>query len=535
MNEASAAARVAFLLQTLRGGETPAGRPPIGKIDGHAGRVPSGQYPNVHRPEANRKEEAMKRMRSVIGGILLAVAPFGLAGAATLQDLERQLKDIQIQIDTLRQEKQEQDRKVKEIEAVQKERTAKEAEAQREQERKTGVLAEELETLKSKFVLPEKIEYKSLYGLGPAASKVYQMPRGLSIGGYGEASAIFFVGDNEGPGRRRDVGDLVRFVTYIGYKFTDRIILNSEIEYEHAKVGATTSAGAGDVEIEFATLDFLLAEHANIRTGLVLIPMGFLNEIHEPPFYFGNLRPEVEQRIIPTTWRELGVGLHGTLLPGLTYRTYAVNSLNAKGFTNTNIRGARQSGNRAFFEDLAWTARLDYSPILGLQVGGSLFWGNTGQDQLFAGKKIDGTFTLYEGHALYQYRGLQLRALFTQGHIGNADVLSQDLVNRGQAANGPISSRLIGGYVEAGYDILPLLFPGTEMSLSPFVRFERLNTQADVPAGFVADSSKDITVINLGLSYKPIPNVVIKLDYRNLDAKAGQIADEFNIGFGFIF
>ena len=479
----------------------------------------------------------MKPLRYLIAALMVVIASSSIAVAATLGDLERQLKDIQAQIENLKLEKQEQDRRVKEIETAQKEKAMKEAEALQEQakrgaeqERKTGILAEELEAIKSKFILPETAEYKSLYGLGPAASKVYQVPRGLSIGGYGEASAIFFEGDNEGPGKRSDVGDLVRFVTYIGYKFSDRIILNSEIEYEHAKVGPTVSAGAGDVEIEFANLDFLLTEQANIRAGLVLIPMGFLNEIHEPPFYFGNLRPEVEQRIIPTTWRELGVGLHGTILPGLTYRTYVVNSLNANGFSKTNIRGARQSGNRALFEDLAWTARLDYTPIPGLQVGGSVFWGNTGQDQTFAGKKIDANFTLFEFHGQYQYRGLQLRALFAQGHIGDADVLSAAL-----GANGPISSRIVGGYVEAGYDILPLLFPGTEMSLSPFVRFERLDTQADVPSGFIPDRSRDVTVINLGLSFKPIPNVVIKADYRNLDAAAGQIADEFNIGFGFIF
>jgi len=479
----------------------------------------------------------MKLLRCLIAALTVGMAWPNMAVAAPLEDLERQLKEIQAQIERLKQDKQEQDRRVRELEAAQKEKAIKEAEAQREQakrreeqERKTGILAEELETLKSKFTLPETVEYKSLYGLGPAASKVYQMPRGLSIGGYGEASAIFFVGDNDGSSRRSNVGDLVRFVTYIGYKFSDRIILNSEIEYEHAKAGPTVSAGTGDVEIEFATLDFLLTEQANIRTGLVLMPMGFLNEIHEPLFYFGNLRPEVEQRIIPTTWRELGVGLHGTILPGLTYRTYVTNSLNANGFSKTNIRGARQSGNRALFEDLAWTARLDYTPIPGLQVGGSVFWGNTGQDQLFAGKKIDANLTLFEFHGQYQYRGLQLRALFAQGHIGDAEVLSAAL-----GANGPISSRIVGGYAEASYDILPLLFAGTDMSLSPFVRFERLDTQADVPSGFTPDRSRDIRVINAGLSFKPIPNVVMKLDYRNLDAAAGQIADEFNIGFGFIF
>jgi len=479
----------------------------------------------------------MKVLRCLMAAMIVVIASSSMAVAATLGDLERQLKEIQTQIEGLKLEKQEQDRRVKEIETAQKEKAMKEAEAQREQakrreeqERKTGILAEEMETLKSKFTLPETVEYKSLYGLGPAASKVYQMPRGLSIGGYGEASAIFFVGDNEGPSKRSNVGDLVRFVTYIGYKFSDRIILNSEIEFEHATTNSTVSSSGGSVSVEFANLDFLLIEQANIRAGLVLIPMGFLNEVHEPPFYFGNLRPEVEQRIIPTTWRELGVGLHGTILPGLTYRTYVTNSLNANGFSKTNIRGARQSGNRALFEDLAWTARLDYTPIPGLQVGGSVFWGNTGQDQLFAGKKIDANLTLFEFHGQYQYRGLHLRALFAQGQIGDADVLSAAL-----GANGPISSRIVGGYAEVGYDILPVLFPGTDMSLSPFIRFERLDTQADVPAGFTPDRSRDIRVINAGLSFKPIPNVVIKLDYRNLDAEVGQIADEFNIGFGFIF
>lgn len=400
-----------------------------------------------------------------------------------------------------------------------------------ELERKVSVLAEELEKLKTEIAVPEKVEYKPLFGLAPAAARVYGIKRGLSIGGYGEASAIFFIADNEATsvgGKRRDFGDLVRFITYVGYKFSDRIILNSEIEYEHAKVGATTTSGAGDVEIEFATLDFLLTDQANIRTGLVLIPMGFLNEIHEPPFYFGNQRPEVEQRIIPTTWRELGVGLHGTILPGLDYRTYIVNSLNAKGFSKTNIRGARQSGNRAFFEDLAWTGRLDYTPLPGLQIGGSFFWGNTGQDQLFAGQNVDANFILYEFHGQLEWRGLRLRGLFAQGHIDDADVLSADLKQ-------PISDRIWGAYGEIAYDILPLLFPGTQMSLSPFFRYEALNTQADIPSGFTPDKSRDIQVINVGFSFKPIPNVVVKFDYRNLDAEVGKIADEVTVGVGFIF
>ncbi|WP_239993145.1 hypothetical protein [Candidatus Methylomirabilis limnetica] len=479
----------------------------------------------------------IKLLRCFMAALMVwMVSPNMAVAAAPLEDLERQLKDLQTQIERLKQDKVEQDRRVREIETAQKERAAKEAEAQQEQakrreeqERKTVILGEEMETLKSKITLPETIEYKSLYGLGPAASKVYQMPRGLSIGGYGEANANFFVGDNEGPDKKRDVGDLARFITYIGYKFSDRIILNSEIEYEHATTSTTKSASSGSVSVEFLTLDFLLTERANIRAGLLLMPMGFINEMHEPTTYFGNLRPEVERRILPSTWRELGVGLHGTILPGLTYRTYVTNSLNAKGFSKSDIRSSRQNGNRALFEDFAWTTRLDYTPMPGLLLGGSVFWGDTGQDQLFAGKEIAANLRLYEFHGQYQYRGLQLRALFAQGHISDADVLSTELKT-------PISRRIVGGYAEASYDILPLFFPGTDMSLSPFFRFERLNTQADVPSGFTPDRLQNTTVINTGLSFKPIPNVVLKLDYRNMDGKGpGQIADELNVGLGFIF
>lgn len=487
-----------------------------------------------------------KVLRCLLAAMMVGIASPIIADAApaSLEVLERQLKELQGQIEQLKQDKHEQDRRMREIEAAEKERAAKEAETLREQarrgeeqERRTGILAEELEKLRGELVVPETVEYKPLYGLGASASRVYQVRRGLSLAGYGEAKVSFFVADNEGSSKKRDTGDLERFVAYMGYKFSDRIIMNTEIEFEHGTTSSTKSSSGGSVSVEFGYLDFLLAEPANIRAGLLLMPMGFLNEIHEPPFYFGNLRPEVERRIIPTTWRELGLGLHGTILPGLTYRTYVTNGLNAKGFTSADIRGARQQGNRALFEDVAWTGRLDYSPIPGLQVGGSFFWGDTGQDQLFETstdpnvskkKKVNPNLTLFEGHAEYAYRGLRLRALYAQGNISDARTLSID-------SKQPISSRIMGGYVEAGYDILPLIFPETEMSLSPFFRYERIDTQADVPSGFTADESKDNDVINVGFSFKPIPNVVLKFDYRNISANKGKAADEINAGLGFNF
>ena len=393
-------------------------------------------------------------------------------------------------------------------------------------EEKVKILTEEIESLKTKVVIPETAELKSAYGLGPAASRVYQLTRGLSIGGYGEAHLSLLVNDK---GSRKDTLDFERFVLYAGYKFTDWILFNSEIEVEHAKTEESVSAGAGTVELEFAYLDFRGWEPLNARTGLLLIPMGFINEIHEPPFYFGNNRPEVERRIIPATWRELGAGIYGTLMPGLEYRTYAVNGLNAKGFASGDFREARQEGNRALAEDFAWTGRLDYTPLPGLLMGASFFWGDSGQGQVFAGRKIHANLFLYDLHAQVQYRGLHVRGLFSEGFVSDARTLSRDL------AEGPISREVWGAYGEVAYDILPLLLPGTRQSLSPFARLEWLDTQADVPSGFRSDRSKRLRIYTVGLSYKPIPGVVLKLDYRELDPDSGSIADEFNAGFGFAF
>lgn len=392
-------------------------------------------------------------------------------------------------------------------------------------EEKVRILTEEIEALKTKAVVPETAAEKSVAGLGPAASKVYQVLQGLSIGGYGEARLSLLVNDKDG---RKNTIDFERFVLYTGYKFTDRILFNAEVEIENATTEESVSASGGSVSLEFGYLDFKLWEPLNVRTGLLLIPMGFLNEIHEPPFFFGNFRPEVEQRIIPTTWSEMGAGVYGTLLPGLEYRTYAVNGLNAKGFSSEDIREARQKGNRALAEDFAWTGRLDLTPLPGLLAGTSFFWGNSGQGQRFDDRRIDANLFLYDVHAQLEYRGLRLRGLWTEGLIGDARTLS---VDRGE----PISRRIWGAYGEVAYDLLPLFVPGTRQSLSPFVRLEWLDTQADVPSGFTPDRSKRVQVNTFGLSYKPIPTVVLKVDYREFHPDRGSAADELNTGFGFSF
>lgn len=408
-------------------------------------------------------------------------------------------------------------------------------------ERKTDVLSQEMEKLRTNLAIPEEAKYKSAYGLGPAASKVYQVGKGLSIGGYGEGHYQANVGDK---GSNADNADLERLVLYAGYKFTDRILFNSELEFEHASTGEG-SEEKGEVSVEFAALDFFIDPLANVRTGLVLMPMGFINQIHEPPFFFGNNRPEVEQRIIPSTWREIGVGLFGQITPELTYTTYVVNGLNAAEFSSNGIREGRGGGSQAKAENFGYVVRMDYTPyaLPGVLIGGSAYVGNSGQNQSFAGQKADVFTQLYEGHLQWKYRGLEFRALGSWGHINNADLLSEDSkikADAAEAAGNPVKAQVIGSenfgwYAELGYDVLPWLFKNTTQYLAPFVRYERLDTIAKASTGFADDLTKDWQIYQVGLQYKPIPNVVIKADYRNRIAKQGPLSDDFNLGFGFIF
>jgi hypothetical protein len=392
--------------------------------------------------------------------------------------------------------------------------------------RQLEVVVGELQELKrSSTVAETPAQLESQYGLGPAASKIYGGPKGgVSLGGYLEGNYSRQVGDAEGNGM--DTANILRSVFYVGYKFTDKIIFNTELEVENAN-----TAQGGAVEVELAQLDFLISPKFNIRTGLLLAPLGFINEVHEPPFFFGNIRPEPELRIVPSTFRENGLGIFGTLGESFSYRAYVLNSLDASGFNSAGLAGGKQNGARASANSLSFLGRFDYEPLEGLQLGASLLSGNTGQDR---DDLPDAQTRLWEAHAQYRNGGLHFRALYTQADIADADVLSARRVALAQPMP-VVADRLAGTYAEVAYDVMKWLRPGTEASLSPFFRFEFTDPQRDVPKGFDADRTQTRRIFVPGLQYKPVPNVVVKIDYRNIDPFEGEAADELRFGIGLAF
>jgi hypothetical protein len=408
-------------------------------------------------------------------------------------------------------------------------------------EEKVDTLADEMGRLESIFVVPENLELSSFNGLGPAASKVYKRESGLSIGGYGEVRLRGHI--NEGDNKQDDIFDALRAVLYVGYKFNENWVVNSEFEFEHAGTG-----GDGSVSTEFLTLDYLYRDELNARAGLVLIPMGLVNEIHEPTFYYGAERPEVERLILPSTWRENGAGVFGTFAERVEYRAYVVNGFRGEDFTSSGLRGGRQKGSEALANDFAFVVRVDVDVTDGLMLGGSFYTGDTGQNQTFVstneGGEVylpDARLNLYELHGVYQAHGLTVRALWTQAFLNQAGRLSRELdlnVAPGGSIDSAIASRMQGFYTEIAYDVLPLFCPETKASLEPFFRFEKYNTQdrvQDAGVGFVPDESKDVDLYVAGLQFKPIPQVVLKFDYRrfNLDHGAGD--DQLEALIGYVF
>ena len=109
----------------------------------------------------------------------------------------------------------------------------------------------------------------------------------------------------------RDEADFLRAVLYAGYKYNDWILFNSEIEFEHATTKTSNGTARGEVSVELAYLDFAISQPLGARAGMLLMPVGLTNEWHEPTTFHGVRRPSVEQSVIPTTWRENGVGVFG--------------------------------------------------------------------------------------------------------------------------------------------------------------------------------------------------------------------------------
>jgi hypothetical protein len=450
---------------------------------------------------------------------LLVVSLIGALSAAAASAQNPATEDLQQQLVALK------------AELARLSQGGSEAERLAELERRIDLLASAVEQARTGGATEIEAPAKGEPGFGPAASKVYRRQRGVSIGGYGEALYQNFASErqNGSPSGARDRADLLRVVFYTGYKFSDRILFNSEVEYEHA----TTGEGAeerGEITVEQAYLEFKPWKKVGVRAGMVLVPLGFVNELHEPPIFLGARRPDVERVIVPSTWHDVGVGLFGESGP-FQWRGYAVASLDAAGLSAGGIRDARQGGSESLAENFALTGRLDFVGVPGLVLGTAGYTGKTGQGASVAERALEARVTLFELHAQYEQRGFQGRVLYARTKVDDAAAVN---ALNGLSGRASVGSKQYGFYAEAGYDLMTLR-PCGQWAVLPFVRYERFDTQHEVPAGFTRDPARDRKIWTAGLSVKPLTGVVLKADYQWMSNRARSGTNQLNLAVGFLF
>ncbi len=334
----------------------------------------------------------------------------------------------------------------------------------------------------------------------PAASAKAGWAERTHIGGYGELHYNNLSGEGSVSDKREI--DMHRFVLFVGHEFNDRLRFFSELEVEHVLAG---DGEPGEVELEQAYIEADITDAMRARAGVFLLPVGIINETHEPPTFYGVERNPVEHDIIPATWWAAGLALAGEFGAGWHYDLAIHEGLQASG-PSYQPRGGRQESAKAVAENLAYTARLKWTGITGLELAGSLHY----QSDITQGNDPDaGGAWLYEAHAIYQRGPFGLKALYARWNLDGA----------GPEAVG--ADRQDGGYIEPSWKLN-----------DGFGLFTRYNVWDNAAGNGVASRKSQW---NVGLNWWLDPDVVVKLDYQYQDNDDGIEHNGVNLGVGFQF
>jgi len=313
-----------------------------------------------------------------------------------------------------------------------------------------------------------------------------------TIGGYGEHHYNHV---NDGS----DQIDAHRYVLFVSHQYSESIEFFSEFEIEH---GIASATDAGEVEVEQAYIQWQISDNQALKIGQFLVPIGIINETHEPDTFYGVERNSVEKRIIPATWWEAGVMNSGTFGEGFSYDVGFHSGLET---TDANIRSGRQKNSKASAETWALTGRIKYTGIQGLELASTINW----QQDLTQGEADKASATLIELHAVYNTGPFTVKALYAGWSIG------------GDAAETSGADDQSGLYIEPSYRI--------SEKLGVFARYSTF----DKSAGEGADSAE--SQFDLGLNYWLADTVVLKFDLQNQNNDSATEKDGFNVGVGWSF
>ena len=365
-----------------------------------------------------------------------------------------------------------------------------------------------------------------------SADKLLSSDGKLVIGGYGE---VHYNQPFDSKIRSNGQLDVHRMIMLLGYNFNSRTQFVSEIEYEHIS----------EVFIEQAFLQYKINNSISFRGGLILVPMGIINEYHEPTVFNGVERPLIDSKISPSTWREIGLGFNGTLLSAsLKYQLYLVNgfkSYDEKGVLNgkSGLRNGRQKGAESFISSPNFSGKIEYFGIRGLNVGFSGYYGKT-QSDLYNGidksdknamAKADSSVvgvSMLGIDSRYNIKGLQLRGQLYYISLSNT-------IEYNSLTNSDLGSSMTGYYLEAGYNVFRKC-ENIKTELVPFLRYEFYNLHNSVSGGIIKDKSFENEAFTGGITYKLTNGAVLKADIQLLKSRSDNAFSKvFNAGIGVMF
>jgi len=359
----------------------------------------------------------------------------------------------------------------------------------------------------------------------------------LNIGGYGEVHYNQPLSKNQ---KEPGTIDVHRIVMFLGYNFSKKTQFVSEIEFEHAR----------ELWIEQAFLQHRITKSINLRAGLLLVPMGIINEYHEPTTFNGVERPIIDTRLSISTWREIGFGFSGNLLPvNLKYQLYAVGGLNGydtKAVFNgsSGLRDGRQKGSKAYLSSPALTGKIEFYGIKNLNIGLSGYLGKS-QSKLLGKLPHDNTglrttadssavgIAMAGADARYRLKGLEFRGQVYYSSLSNTR--QYNTFTRTGTTNNDLGKAMFGYYAEGAYNIFKL-FNNIDQELVPFIRYEFYNTHQSVDISTSENLNYKNTMITTGLTLKLNKNAVVKTDIQfTKSAAADDFSKVINAGIGVMF
>ncbi len=353
----------------------------------------------------------------------------------------------------------------------------------------------------------------------------------LLSGNYGKAVTVGAYGEityNQPEGDNGEM-DVQRLVLLFGYKFNDKTQFVTELELEHVE----------EVFVEQAFVNYAVGDNVSLRGGLMLVPMGIVNEYHEPTTFNGVERPAVDNAIVPTTWREIGVGVTGRFSEAsIGYQAYIFNGFKSTvnedgdvtGFLkgSNGLRGGRQKAIKSTVDSPTFSTKIEYYGLPGLRLGLSGYFGKTqAADDV---EDIDGAnigVSMFGLDARYAYQRFTARGQFIYASLSDTEAYNSLTGN-------DLGSAMMGYYGEVAYNLLPM---NKQQRLFAFARYENYDTHADTDGTLVRNDAYNRTDLTTGLSYHIAPGVVLKGDYqfRDNNVSGGDVDNRLNFGIGVWF